>query len=128
MKTFNQYVQEHNPLAVKSIVKKINPLDKQMAKLKRMRKRGVTGAVKDALVKSIIGKRPKSGEVKQWKDKNADLSKEIAKQEKEIKKLKDQKLDTETLEYILLVFSLSIITKGETTPFLTSLLASFKVS
>jgi len=96
MKTFNQYVQEHNPLAVKSIVKKINPLDKQMAKLKSLQKRGITGAVKDALVKSITGKRPKSGEVKQWKDKNADLSKEIAKQEKEIKKLKDQKLDTET--------------------------------
>ena len=98
MKTFNQYVQEHNPLAVKSIVKKINPLDKQMAKLKRMRKRGVTGAVKDALVKSITGKRPKSGEVKQWKDKNADLSKEIKKQKDEIEKLKKQKVDTETGE------------------------------
>ena len=96
MKTFNQYVQEHNPLAVKSIVKKINPLDKQMAKLKRMQKRGVTGAVKDALVKSITGKRPKSGEVKQWKDKNADLSKEIKKKDAEIEKLKDKKLDTET--------------------------------
>ena len=95
MKTFNQYVQEHNPLAVKSIVKKINPLDKQMAKLKRMRKRGVTGAVKDALVKSITGKRPKSGEVKQWKDKNADLSKEIKKAKKEIEKLKKQKVDPE---------------------------------
>jgi len=98
MKTFNQYVQEHNPLAVKSIVKKINPLDKQMAKLKRMQKRGVTGAVKDALVKSITGKRPKSGEVKQWKDKNADLSKEIKKQKDEIKKLKDKKVDPETGE------------------------------
>ena len=96
MKTFNQYVQEHNPLAVKSIVKKINPLDKQMAKLKRMQKRGVTGAVKDALVKSITGKRPKSGEVKQWKDKNADLSKEIKKKDAEIAKLKDKKVDTET--------------------------------
>lgn len=96
MKTFNQYVQEHNPLAVKSIVKKINPLDKQMAKLKRMRKRGVTGAVKDALVKSITGKRPKSGEVKQWKDKNADLSKEIKKKDTEIEKLKDKKVNTET--------------------------------
>ena len=96
MKTFNQYVQEHNPLAVKSIVKKINPLDKQMAKLKRMQKRGVTGAVKDALVKSITGKRPKSGEVKQWKDKNADLSKEIKKKDTEIEKLKDKKVNTET--------------------------------
>ena len=96
MKTFNQYVQEHNPLAVKSIVKKINPLDKQMAKLKKFQKRGVTGAVKDALVKSITGKRPKSGEVKQWKDKNADLSKEIKKKDTEIEKLKDKKVNTET--------------------------------
>ena len=95
MKTFRQYVQEHNPLSVKSIVKKINPLDKQMAKLKRMQKRGVTGAVKDALVKSITGKRPKSGEVKQWKDKNADLSKEIKKAKKEIEKLKNKKVDPE---------------------------------
>ena len=61
MKTFSQYVQEHNPLAVKSIVKKINPLDKQMRQLKRLQKRGITGAVKDALVKSITGKRPKPG-------------------------------------------------------------------
>jgi len=96
MKTFNQYIQEHNPFAVKSIVKKINPLDKQMAKLKKFQKRGVTGAVKDALVKSITGKRPKSGEVKQWKDKNADLSKEIKKKDTEIEKLKDKKVNTET--------------------------------
>ena len=96
MKTFRQYIQEHNPLSVKSMVKKINPLDKQMAKLKRMQKRGVTGAVKDALVKSITGKRPKSGEVKQWKDKNADLSKEIKKKDTEIEKLKDKKVNTET--------------------------------
>ena len=96
MKTFNQYIQEHNPFAVKSIVKKINPLDKQMAKLKRMQKRGVTGAVKDALVKSITGKRPKSGEVKKWIDKNADLSKEIKKKDTEIEKLKDKKVNTET--------------------------------
>ena len=95
MKTFNQYIQEHNPFAVKSIVKKINPLDKQMAKLKRMQKRGVTGAVKDALVKSITGKRPKSGDVKKWIDKNADLSKEIKKAKKEIEKLKKQKVDPE---------------------------------
>ena len=96
MKTFNQYVQEHNPLSVKSMVKKLNPLDKQMAKLKKFQKRGVTGAVKDALVKSITGKRPKSGEVKQWKDKNADLSKEIKKKDAEIEKLKDKKVNTET--------------------------------
>ena len=96
MKTFRQYIQEHNPLSVKSMVKKINPLDKQMAKLKSLQKRGITGAVKDALVKSITGKRPKSGEVKQWKDKNADLSKEIKKKDTEIEKLKDKKVNTET--------------------------------
>ena len=96
MKSFNQYIQEHNPLSVKSMVKKLNPLDKQMAKLKKFQKRGVTGAVKDALVKSITGKRPKSGEVKQWKDKNADLSKEIKKKDAEIEKLKDKKVNTET--------------------------------
>ena len=96
MKTFSQYIQEHNPLAVKSIVKKLNPLDKQMAKLKRFQKRGITGAAKDALWKSITGKRPKSADVKKWKDKNADLSKQIAKQEKEIEKLKDKKVNTET--------------------------------
>tara|TARA_R110000744_G_C19143229_1_gene538523 strand:- start:45 stop:350 length:306 start_codon:yes stop_codon:yes gene_type:complete len=95
MKTFNQYVQEHNPLSVKSMVKKLNPLDKQMRKLKQMRKKGVTGLAKDALVKSITGKRPKSGEVKQWKDKNADLSKEIKKAKKEIEKLKTKKVDPE---------------------------------
>ena len=62
MKTFKQYIQEHNPLSVKSMVKKINPLDKQMAKLKSFRKRGVTGAVKDALWKSITGKRAKQND------------------------------------------------------------------
>ena len=95
MKTFKQYVQEHNPLAVKSIVKKLNPLDKQMRKLKSLRKRGITGAVKDALVKSITGKRPKSADVTKWKDKNADLSKEIKKAKKEIEKLKNKKVDPE---------------------------------
>ena len=95
MKTFNQYVQEHNPLAVKSIVKKLNPLDKQMRKLKQMRKKGITGLAKDALVKSITGKRPKSADVKKWKDKNADLSKEIKKAKKEIEKLKNKKVDPE---------------------------------
>ena len=71
-------------------------IDKQMRKLKSLQKRGITGAVKDAVVKSITGKRPKSGEVKQWKDKNADLSKEIKKKDAEIEKLKDKKVNTET--------------------------------
>ena len=88
MKTFNQYVQEHNPLAVKSIVKKLNPLDKQMRKLKRLQKRGITGAVKDALVKSITGKRPKPGATKAVKDE--------LKNEKKARKKDQEKLDKQT--------------------------------
>ena len=98
MKTFSQYVQEHNPFTVKSMVKKINPLDKEMAKLKSMKKRGIKGVAKDALIKSITGKRPKSTDVKKWKDKNADLSKEIKKQKQEIARLKKKKVDPETGE------------------------------
>ena len=92
MKTFRQYIQEHNPLSVKSMVKKINPLDKQMAKLKRMRKRGVTGAVKDALVKSITGKRPKSGEVQKYKD-ELKKEKEERTKEKKASEKKDKKIN-----------------------------------
>ena len=88
MKTFSQYVQEHNPLAVKSIVKKLNPLDKQMAKLKRMQKRGVTGLAKDALVKWITGKRPKPGVTKAVKDE--------LKNEKKARKKDQEKLDKQT--------------------------------
>ena len=88
MKTFNQYIQEHNPLAVKSIVKKLNPLDKQMRKLKRMQKRGVTGLAKDALVKSITGKRPKPGATKAVKDE--------LKNEKKARKKDQEKLDKQT--------------------------------
>ena len=97
MKTFNQYVQEHNPLAVKSIVKKLNPLDKQMRKLKRMRKRGITGLAKDALVKSITGKRPKPGATKAVKDELKNEKKarkkdqeKLAKQTKKINDLENQ--------------------------------------
>ena len=88
MKTFNQYIQEHNPFAVKSIVKKINPLDKQMAKLKRMQKRGVTGAVKDALVKSITGKRPSPSATKAVKNE--------LKNEKKARKKDQEKLNKQT--------------------------------
>ena len=91
MKTFNQYVQEHNPLAVKSIVKKLNPLDKQMAKLKRMQKRGVTGAVKDALVKSITGKRPKPGATAAVRDEIKAVNKEKAKMQKALDKAAKEK-------------------------------------
>ena len=86
MKTFSQYVQEHNPLAVKSIVKKLNPLDKQMAKLKRMQKRGVTGAVKDALVKSITGKRPSPSATKANRDELKKEKKERKKDQEELAK------------------------------------------
>jgi hypothetical protein len=97
MKTFSQYVQEHNPLAVKSIVRKLNPLDKQMKKLKRMQKRGVTGLAKDALVKSITGKRPKPGATKAVKDELKNEKKarkkdqeKLAKQTKKINDLENQ--------------------------------------
>ena len=97
MKTFSQYIQEHNPLAVKSIVRKLNPLDKQMKKLKRMQKRGVTGLAKDALVKSITGKRPKPGATAavrkeiQAVSKRADkLEAELEKERKEKKELQKQ--------------------------------------
>ena len=86
MKTFNQYVQEHNPLAVKGIVKKLNPLDKQMAKLKRMQKRGVTGLAKDALEKSITGKRPKPGVTKANRDELKKEKKERKKDQEELAK------------------------------------------
>ena len=95
MKTFSQYVQEHNPLAVKSIVKKLNPLDKQMRKLKSLRKRGITGAVKDALVKSITGKRPKPGATKAVKD---ELKKEKKAREKDQEKLAKQTKKINDLE------------------------------
>ena len=92
MKTFRQYIQEHNPLSVKSMVKKLNPLDKQMAKLKSFRKRGVTGAVKDALVKSITGKRPSPSATKAVKDELKKEKKERTKERKASEK-KDKKIN-----------------------------------
>ena len=52
MKTYSEFtfVQEHNPMAIKSIVKKINPLDKLQDKI---RKKGLTGTAKDALKDKI---------------------------------------------------------------------------
>ena len=88
MKTFNQYIQEHNPLSVKSMVKKLNPLDKQMRKLKSLQKRGVTGAVKDALVKSITGKRPSPSATKAVKNE--------LKNEKKARKKDQEKLNKQT--------------------------------
>ena len=92
MKTFNQYIQEHNPLSVKSMVKKKNPLDKQMAKLKSFRKRGVTGAVKDALVKSITGKRPSASATQAVRD-ELKKEKEERTKEKKASEKKDKKIN-----------------------------------
>ena len=91
MKTFKQYVQEHNPLAVKSIVKKLNPLDKQMRKLKSLRKRGITGAVKDAVVKSITGMRPKPGATAAVKKDIKAVTKRADKLEAELEKERKEK-------------------------------------
>ena len=91
MKTFSQYIQEHNPLAVKSILKKINPLDKQMTQLKRMQKRGVTGLAKDALVKSITGKRPKPGATAAVKKDIKAITKRADKLEAELEKERNEK-------------------------------------
>ena len=86
MKTFNQYIQEHNPLAVKSIVKKLNPLDKQMRKLKRMQKMGVTGVAKQAVMKNILGMRPKPGATKAVKDELKNAKKQRKKDQEELAK------------------------------------------
>ena len=52
MRTYSEFkdVQEHNPLAIRNIVKAINPLDKLTDKL---RKKGISGIAKDALKKKI---------------------------------------------------------------------------
>ena len=88
MKTFSQYVQEHNPLAVKSIVRRLNPLDKQMRKLKRIRKLGVTGLAKQNLLKKIGVMRPASAQVNKVKDE--------LKKEKKARKKDQEKLDKQT--------------------------------
>ena len=52
MLTYSEFkdVQEHNPLVVANIIKKINPLDKLQDKIK---KRGLSGSAKDVLKKKI---------------------------------------------------------------------------
>ena len=52
MLTYSKFkeFQEHNPLAVKNIIKKINPLDKLQDKLK---KKGLSGMAKDVLKKKL---------------------------------------------------------------------------
>ena len=53
MKTYREFkdVQEHNPLAVANIIKKINPLSKLTDKLAKLKKRGLAGAALDAIKK-----------------------------------------------------------------------------
>ena len=52
MLTYSEFkdVQEHNPLSISNIIKKINPLDKLQDKIK---KRGLSGSAKDVLKKKI---------------------------------------------------------------------------
>jgi hypothetical protein len=59
MRTYSEFkdVQEHNPLAIRNIVKKINPLDKVTDKL---RKKGLSGMAKDALKKKLDKLNPMS--------------------------------------------------------------------
>ena len=52
MLTYSEFkdVQEHNPLSISNIIKKINPLDKLQDKFK---KKGLSGMAKDVLKKKI---------------------------------------------------------------------------
>ena len=52
MLTYSEFkdVQEHNPLSISNIIKKINPLDKLQDKLK---KKGLSGMAKDVLKKKL---------------------------------------------------------------------------
>ena len=88
MKTFKQYLQEHNPFATKSIIKKLNPLDKEMAKLKKMRKQGITGMAKEKLMKKIGVMRPSTATTNKLRDKLKD--------EKEKRKADKEKLEAQT--------------------------------
>ena len=53
MKTYKEFkvIQEHNPLAVSNIIKKINPLSKLTDKLAKLKKRGLKGVALDAIKK-----------------------------------------------------------------------------
>ena len=53
MKTYKEFkdVQEHNPLSVSNIIKKINPLSKLTDKLAKLKKRGLKGVALDAIKK-----------------------------------------------------------------------------
>ena len=53
MRTYSEFkdIQEHNPLAVSNIIKKINPLSKVTDKLAKLKKRGIKGVALDAIKK-----------------------------------------------------------------------------
>ena len=53
MLTYKEFkdVQEHNPLAVANIIKKINPLSKLQDKLTNLKKKGIAGVALDAIKK-----------------------------------------------------------------------------
>ena len=55
MLTYKEFkdVQEHNPLAVANIIKKINPLSKLQDKLAKLKKKGIAGVALDAIKKKI---------------------------------------------------------------------------
>ena len=60
MKKYSEFVdiQEHNPMTVRNIVKKVNPLDNLQTRLKR---KGLAGAAKETLKKQLDKINPLSG-------------------------------------------------------------------
>jgi len=60
MRTYSEFkdIQEHNPLALRNIIKKINPLDKLQDKLRRSG--GISGMAKKAMQKKIDALNPMS--------------------------------------------------------------------
>ena len=85
MLTYSEFkdVQEHNPLAVRNIIKKINPLDKVTDKLAKLRKRGVKGMALDALKKQADKLNPFSA---------LNKARTMAKK-KDLRGLKDKRVD-----------------------------------
>lgn len=81
MRTYSEFkdVQEHNPLAIRNIVKAINPLDKLQDKLKRSG--GISGMAKKAIQKKMDALNPMSDI-----NKKATMSKK-----KELRTLKKQR-------------------------------------
>ena len=103
MKTFSEYIQEHNPLAVKSLIKKVNPLDKQMRQLKRMKKMGVKGLVLKGVQKKVDklmpGRKRRRKEAEAEKKELVGLKKEREKLDKQNAKLSKTINDKEDIIY-----------------------------